>query len=157
MAFMSILKDRLRTDLTTAMKARDEVRSSTLRMVLTSITNAEVAGKEARELSDDDIVGVLSTEAKKRREAATAFAEAGRTELADKESAEAALIADYLPEQLDEAAIVEIVTAAIAQTGAAGEGMRAMGKVMGVLQPQVRGRADGAAVAAEVRRQLEPR
>ena len=154
---MSALKDRLRSDLTASIKARDELRSSTLRMVLSAITNAEVAGKEARELSDDDIVGVLSTEAKKRREAATAFADAGRTELADKESAEAALIADYLPEQLDEAAIVEIVTAAIAQTGAAGEGMRAMGKVMGVVQPQVRGRADGAAVAAEVRRQLEPR
>jgi hypothetical protein len=154
---MSALKDRLRSDLTASIKARDELRSSTLRMVLSAITNAEVAGKEARELSDDDIVGVLSTEAKKRREAATAFADAGRTELADKESAEAAMIADYLPEQLDEAAIVEIVTAAIAQTGAAGEGMRAMGKVMGVVQPQVRGRADGAAVAAEVRRQLEPR
>jgi uncharacterized protein len=153
---MSALKDRLRSDLTASIKARDELRSSTLRMVLSAITNAEVAGKEARELSDDDIVGVLSTEAKKRREAATAFADAGRTELADKESAEAAMIADYLPEQLDEAEIVEIVTAAIAQTGAAGEGMRAMGKVMGVVQPQVRGRADGAAVAAEVRRQLEP-
>jgi uncharacterized protein len=153
---MSALKDRLRSDLTASIKARDELRSSTLRMVLSAITNAEVAGKEARELSDDDIVGVLSTEAKKRREAATAFADAGRTELADKESAEAAMIADYLPEQLDEAAIVEIVTAAIAQTGAAGEGMRAMGKVMGIVQPQVRGRADGAAVAAEVRRQLEP-
>ena len=113
-----------------------------------------MAGKQARELSDDDIVGVLSTEAKKRREAATAFADAGRTELADKETAEAAVLADYLPEQLDQAAIVEIVTAAITQTGAAGEGMRAMGKVMGVVTPQVRGRADGAAVAAEVKRQL---
>jgi uncharacterized protein YqeY len=151
---MSELKDRLRTDLTTAMKARDELRSSTLRMVLSAITTAEVAGKQARELSDDDIVGVLSTEAKKRREAATAFADAGRTELADKETAEAAVIADYLPEQLDPAAVAEIVTAAIAQTGAAGEGMRAMGKVMGVVSPQVKGRADGAAVAAEVRRQL---
>jgi uncharacterized protein YqeY len=151
---MSELKDRLRHDLTASMKARDEVRSSTLRMVLSAITNAEVAGKQARELSDDDIVGVLSTEAKKRREAATAFADAGRGELADKETAEAAVIAEYLPEQLDPAAISEIVTAAIEQTGAAGEGMRAMGKVMGVVQPQVRGRADGAAVAAEVRRQL---
>jgi uncharacterized protein YqeY len=153
---MSALKDRLRSDLTASIKARDGLRSSTLRMVLSAITNAEVAGKEARELSDDDIVGVLSTEAKKRREAATAFADAGRTELADKESAEAAVIADYLPEQLDAAAIAEVVTAAITQTGAAGEGMRAIGKVMGVLQPQVRGRADGGAVAAEVRRQLEP-
>ena len=151
---MSALKDRLRSDLTTAIKARDELRSSTLRMVLSAITNAEVAGKQARELSDDDIVGVLSTEAKKRREAATAFADAGRTELADKETAEAAVLADYLPEQLDQAAIVEIVTAAITQTGAAGEGMRAMGKVMGVVTPQVKGRADGGAVAAEVRKQL---
>jgi uncharacterized protein YqeY len=151
---MSALKDRLRSDLTGSIKARDTLRSSTLRMVLSAITNAEVAGKESRELSDDDVVGVLSTEAKKRREAATAFADAGRTELADKETAEAAVIADYLPEQLDAAAIAEIVTAAITQTGAAGEGMRAMGKVMGVLQPQVRGRADGGAVAAEVRRQL---
>ena len=151
---MSALKDRLRSDLTTSIKARDELRSSTLRMVLSAITNAEVAGKQARELSDDDIVGVLSTEAKKRREAATAFADAGRTEIADKERAEAAVIADYLPEQLDEAEIADLVTSAIAQTGAADEGMRAMGKVMGVLTPQVRGRADGGAVAAEVRRQL---
>jgi uncharacterized protein YqeY len=151
---MSELKDRLRSDLTASMKARDELRSSTLRMVLSAITNAEVAGKQARELSDDDIVGVLSTEAKKRREAAAAFADAGRTELAEKETAEAGVITEYLPEQLDSAAIVGIVTAAVEQTGAAGEGMRAMGKVMAVVQPQVKGRADGAAVAAEVRRQL---
>jgi uncharacterized protein YqeY len=151
---MSALKDRLRSDLVTAIKARDELRSSTIRMVLSAITTAEVAGKEARELSDDDVVGVLSTEAKKRREAATAFADAGRAELSAKETAEAAVIADYLPEQLGEAEIAEIVTAAIAQTGAAGEGMRAMGKVMGVVSPQVKGRADGGAVAAEVRRQL---
>ena len=151
---MSALKDRLRSDLTTSIKARDELRSSTLRMVLSAITNAEVAGKQARELSDDDIVGVLSSEAKKRREAATAFADAGRTELADKERAEATVLADYLPEQLDEVEIADLVTSAIARTGAADEGMRAMGKVMGVLTPQVRGRADGGAVAAEVRRQL---
>jgi uncharacterized protein YqeY len=151
---MSELKDRLRQDLTLSIKSRDALRSSTLRMVLSAITNAEVAGKEARELSDDDVVGVLSTEAKKRREAATAFADAGRTELADKETAEAAVIAEYLPAQLDAAAIAELVTAAIQQSGAGSEGPRAMGKVMGVLQPQVRGRADGSAVAAEVRRQL---
>src|SRR3954449_12521898 len=83
MAVMSSLKDRLRTDLTASMKARDEVRSSTLRMVLTAITNAEVAGKEARQLSDDEVVGVLSSEAKKRREAATAFDDGGRAEMAD--------------------------------------------------------------------------
>jgi uncharacterized protein YqeY len=151
---MSQLKDRLRADLTTAMKARDEVRSSTLRMVLSAITNAEVAGKQARELSDDDIIGVLSTEAKKRREAATAFSEGGRLEMAQKEVAEAAVIADYLPAQLNEREIAELVAAAVAQVGAAGEGMKAMGKVMGLVTPQVKGRADGGAVAAEVRRQL---
>ena len=154
MVGMSALKDRLRADLTTAMKARDELRSSTLRMVLTAITNAEVAGKEARELTDDDILGVLSTEAKRRREAATAFAEGGREEMAAKEAAEGEVIADYLPTPLTETEIAELVSAAIAQTGAADEGMRAMGKVMGVVTPQVRGRADGGAVAAEVRRQL---
>ncbi|MCW2844978.1 MAG: GatB/Yqey domain protein [Nocardioides sp.] len=151
---MSALKDRLRADLTTSIKARDEIRSSTLRMVLTAITNAEVAGKEQRELSDDDIIGVLSTEAKKRREAATAFEDGGRAEMAAKEKAEAAVIADYLPEQLSAEEIATLVTAAVAQTGAAGEGMKAMGKVMGVVQPQVKGRADGGVVAAEVRRQL---
>ena len=154
MAFMSALKDRLRTDLTTAIKARDEVRSSTLRMVLTSITNAEVAGKEARELTDDDILGVLSSEAKRRREAATAFADGGREEMAAKEAAEGEVIAEYLPTPLTDDEISELVSAAIVQTGAAEEGMRAMGKVMGIVTPQVKGRADGGAVAAEVRRQL---
>ena len=154
MVCMSALKDRLRADLTTAMKARDELRSSTLRMVLTAITNAEVAGKEARELTDDDILGVLSTEAKRRREAATAFADGGREEMAAKEAAEGEVIAEYLPTPLTDAEIAELVSAAIAQTGAADEGMRAMGKVMGVVTPQVKGRADGGAVAAEVRRQL---
>jgi uncharacterized protein YqeY len=151
---VSDLKDRLRADLTTSMKARDTSRSSTLRMLLTSITNAEVAGKEQRELSDDDIVGVLSTEVKKRREAAQAYDDAGRADTAAKERAEAEIITGYLPEQLDDAQVSELVAATIAKVGAAGEGMRAMGKVMGALQPQVKGRADGAAVAAEVRRQL---
>ena len=151
---MSALKDRLRADLTTSIKARDEVRSSTLRMVLTAITNAEVAGKEHRELTDDDIIGVLTSEAKKRREAATAFEDGGRAEMAAKEKAEAAVLADYLPEQLSAEDVAAVISAAIEQVGAAGEGMRAMGKVMGVVQPPVRGRADGGAVAAEVRRQL---
>lgn len=154
MGRMSALKDRLRADLTTAIKARDELRSSTLRMVLTAITNAEVAGKEARELTDDDVLGVLSSEAKRRREAATAFADGGREEMAAKEAAEGEVIAEYLPTPLTEAEIAALVTAAIEQTGAAGEGMRAMGKVMGVVTPQVKGRADGGAVAAEVRKQL---
>ncbi len=151
---MSELKDRLRTDLTAAIKSRDEVRSSTLRMVLTAITNAEVAGKQSRELTDEDVLTVLSSEAKKRREAAQAFDDAGRAEMASKERAEAEVIADYLPAQLTDEEIADLVTSAIAQLGAADEGMRAMGKVMGAIQPQVKGRADGGAVAAEVRRQL---
>jgi len=151
---MSDLKDRLRTDLTASIKARDASRSSTLRMVLTSITNAEVAGKQAKVLTDEDVIGVLSAEAKKRREAAEAFEEAGRTEMAAKERSEAEVIAVYLPAQLGEQEIADLVTSAIAQLGVLDEGMRALGKVMGVIQPQVKGRADGGAVAAEVRRQL---
>jgi uncharacterized protein YqeY len=151
---VSDLKDRLRTDLTAAIKSRDEVRSSTLRMVLSAITNAEVAGKQARELTDDDVIGVLTTEAKKRREAAEAFDAAGRAESAAKERSEGEVLADYLPEQLSEGEIKDLVTSTIASLGVAGEGMRAMGKVMGALQPQTKGRADGATVSAEVRRQL---
>ena len=154
MGVMSALKDRLRADLTASIKSRDEIRSSTLRMVLTALTNAEVAGKEQRELSDEEVVAVLATEAKKRREAATAFSEGGRAEMAAKELAEAEVLADYLPAQLSEDEIRDLVTAAVEQSGAAAEGMRAMGKVMGILTPQTKGRADGAAVAAEVRRQL---
>ena len=157
---MSALKDQLRTDLTTSMKARDALRSSTLRMLLTSIANAEVAGKQARELSDDEVLAVLGTEAKRRREAAAAYDEAGRPDSAAKERAEADVIAGYLPAQLDAAEIADLVSATIAELGVSGPGgvgdmgMRAMGRVMGALTPQVRGRADGAAVAAEVRRQL---
>jgi uncharacterized protein YqeY len=151
---MSTLKDRLRADLTASMKARDELRSGTLRMILTSVTNAEVAGKVARELTDEDIIDVLSSEAKKRREAAVAFEEGGRPESAARERAEAGVIADYLPQQLSPEEIAEIVGRVVTELGAAGEGPKAMGRVMGLVQPQVKGRADGAAVAAEVRRQL---
>jgi uncharacterized protein YqeY len=151
---MSTLKDQLRTDLTTAMKARDEVRSSTLRMILTAVTNAEVAGKVAKELTDDEVLTVLAAEAKKRREAAVAFEEGDRPESAAKERAEAAVIQEYLPAQLGPEEIAAIVTAAVEQAGAAGAGPKAMGQVMGIVQPQVKGRADGAAVAAEARRQL---
>lgn len=154
MAAMSALKDRIRTDLTTAMKARDEVTSSTLRMVLTAITNAEVAGKEARELSDEDVVTVLASEAKKRREASAAFEEAGRYEMAAKERAEAEVLANYLPSQLSDTEVADLVTSTITALGVQGEGMKAMGRVMGALQPQVKGRADGGLVAEEVRRQL---
>ncbi len=151
---MPELKDRLRQELTASMKARDELRSSTLRMVLTGITNAEVSGKQARELTDDDVTTVLASEAKKRREAALAFDDAARPELATKERAEAAIIAEFLPEPLSEGEVRDLVATTIADLGVQGEGIRAMGKVMGALTPRTRGRADGAAVSAEVRRQL---
>ncbi|WP_310961553.1 GatB/YqeY domain-containing protein [Nocardioides terrisoli] len=154
MGQVSEIKDKLRADLTTAMKARDQVRSGTLRMVLSAITNAEVAGKQAVVLDDDAVLGVLTSEAKKRREAATAFDEGGRAEMADKERAELAVITEYLPEQLDSDQVATLVTETIADLGVADDGMKAMGRVMGALQPKVRGRADGGAVAAEVRRQL---
>jgi len=150
----SNLKERLRSDLTTAIKGRDKVRSGTIRMVLTAITEAEVAGSTAIELSDQQVLDVVIREAKKRREAEEAYANAGRTELADKEHAESEVLADYLPQQLTPSEISAIVTDAIASTGAAELGMKGMGKVMAQVTPQTKGRADGSAVAAEVRRQL---
>jgi uncharacterized protein YqeY len=150
----STLKERLRSDLTDAIKDRDKVRSGTIRMVLTAITEAEVAGSEAIELSDQQVLDVVIKEAKKRREAEEAYANAGRTELAEKEHAESKVLADYLPRQLTEAEIAALVTDAIATTGAAELGMRAMGKVMAKVTPETRGRADGGVVAAEVKRQL---
>jgi uncharacterized protein len=149
---MSALKERLRADLTTAMKARDKVRSSTLRMSLTAVTNAEVSGAEARELTDAEVLEVLDKEAKKRREAAEAYDEAGRSDLAAKERTEGEIIAEYLPAQLSDDELAEIVQTAIAETGASG--MKDMGAVMKVVQPQVKGRAEGGRVAAVVRSQL---
>jgi len=146
------LKERLRTDLNAAMRARDQVRLRTLRMALTSITNEEVSGDAARELSDEEILKVLIREAKKRREAAEAFESAGRADQAAAERAEGDVLAGYLPAQLTDEELSGLVSAAIAETGAAG--MPGMGKVMKVVTPQVTGRADGARVAAEVRRQL---
>ena len=146
------MKDRLRSDLTTAMKARDEVTVRTLRMALTSVTKEEVAGSSARELSDDEVLAVLTREAKRRREAADAFAAAGREQQAAAERAEGAVLDAYLPAQLTDAELGELVTAAIEETGA--NGPRAMGQVMKALTPRVAGRADGARVAAEVRRRL---
>ena len=146
------LKDRLRADLTAAMKDRDEVRTRTLRMALTSVSNEEVAGKAARELSDDEVLKILAREAKRRREAATAFQDAGRDEQAAAERAEDAVLSDYLPAQLSDAEVTDLVAAAIAETGASG--MAAMGQVMKTVTPRVAGRAEGSRVAAEVRRQL---
>jgi len=146
------LKEQLRSDLTTAMKSRDELTSATLRMVLTAVTTEEVAGKQARELSDDDIVKVLTREAKKRREANDAYTQAGREELAARELAELGVIERYLPQQLSDDEVAELVRAAVAEAGVSDP--KAMGQVMKVLTPRVAGRADGAKVAAEVRRQL---
>jgi uncharacterized protein len=146
------LKERLRTDLTAAMKARDELRTATLRMVLAAVTAEEVAGKEARELSDADVQAVLRREAKKRREAAEAFGSAGRQAQAAREQAEGDVLADYLPAQVEDADLAALVADVITTTGATG--MKDMGRVMGAAQAAVAGRADGSRVAAEVRRQL---
>lgn len=152
---MAELKDRLQSDLTESIKARDEVRSGTIRMVLSAITNEEVSGKEARELTDDDVITVLGREAKKRREAAEAYDDAGRPELADKERAELVVIEGYLPAQMSDEELTAIVAAAVSEVAAAGaEGGRAMGAVMKIVQPKVKGRADGSVVAAKVKSAL---
>ncbi|HZC70325.1 MAG TPA: GatB/YqeY domain-containing protein [Jatrophihabitans sp.] len=149
---MSGLKDQLRADLNAAMKSRDELTTATLRMALTSITKEEVAGDAARELDDDEVQRVLTREAKKRREAAEAFDAAGRAELASRERAEGTVLDRYLPTQLDDAELAELVTAAIAEAGASNP--RDMGAVMKIVVPQVAGRADGKRVSDEVRRRL---
>jgi uncharacterized protein len=149
---MPELKARLKADLNTSMKARDELTTATLRMALTAITTEEVAGKTARELTDDEVLKVLGREAKKRREAAEAFDQAGRAELADRERAEGGVLDGYLPAQLDDAALVDLVRAAIAESGATAPNQ--MGAVMKLVQPRVAGRADGKRVSDEVRRQL---
>jgi uncharacterized protein len=149
---MAGLKDRLRTDLTAAMKARDEVRTRTLRMVLTSVSKEEVSGKTAHELSDDDVLRLLASEARRRREAAEAFDAAGRADQAAAERAEDQVLAEYLPAQLSDAELASIVADVISETGASG--MAAMGRVMKGVTPRVAGRAEGGRVAAEVRRAL---
>jgi hypothetical protein len=149
---VSELKDRLQSDLTSAMRGRDELTTATLRMALAAITTEEVAGSSARQLSDDEVLKVLAREAKKRREAAEAFGSAGRDELADRERAEGTVLDRYLPQQLDDAAITELVAAAIAETGATG--MPQMGAVMKAAQAEAAGRADGKRLSTEVRRQL---
>lgn len=149
---MSELKDRLQSDLTGSIRARTEVRTATIRMALSAITNEEVAGKAARELSDEDVVRVLTREAKKRREAAEAFDQGGRPDRADRERAELAELETYLPAQLSDGDLRELVAAAVAESGATGP--QQMGQVMKLVNPRVGGRAEGGRVAAEVRRQL---
>lgn len=146
------IKERLRAELTEAIRSRDEIASSTIRMVLTAITNEEVAGKEARVLSDDEVITVLSREAKKRREAADAFEAAGRADRAELEKAEGVVIAKYLPAQLSLDDIKRMIADAIVSTGAAGPAD--MGKVMGAVKPLIAGKADGSVVSTLVKEAL---
>lgn len=149
---MDKLKDRLQNDLAVAIKARDQTTTATLRMALAAVTNQEVAGKQARALSDDEVLQVLAKEAKKRAESAEAFDAAGRAELADQERAERAVLEQYLPAQLSDEELAALVRDAIASTGASGPS--AMGAVMKAVQPVVAGRAEGRRIAAEVKNQL---
>ncbi len=149
------LKATVQSDLTAAMRARDQVRSGTLRMALAAMTNEEVSGTQARELSDDEVLKVLAKEAKKRKEASVAYTDAGRPELAAKEDAELAILEAYLPAQLSDEELAAIVAAAIESTGATG--MQQMGQVMKVASPVVAGRADGGRVAAVVKASLAGR
>ncbi|WP_327290348.1 GatB/YqeY domain-containing protein [Streptomyces sp. NBC_01198] len=146
------LKQRLQDDLTTAIKGRDELRSATLRLTLTAITKEEVAGTTARQLSDDEVLTVITREAKKRREAAEAFEQGGRAESAQRERAEGEVLAGYLPQQLTDEEIAAIVREAVAESGATGP--KNMGAVMKLVNPKVAKRAEGGRVAAEVKRQL---
>lgn len=148
----STLKDTLQSDLTDAIRSRDPVRSATLRMALTAVTNAEVSGTVARELTDDDVLKVIAKEAKKRKEAITAYTDAKRPELAAKEEAELAVLDAYLPAQLSDDALRELVATAVRETGATG--MPQLGQVMKAVQPLVAGRADGGRVAALVKQAL---
>lgn len=149
---MTTLKERLRADLITATKSRDELVRDTLRLTLAAVQNAEVAGDSPRELSDDDVLAVLTREAKRRREAAAAFDGGERPELAERERAEGAVLAAYLPVQLSDDELMELVRAAVAESGATG--MPDMGRAMKAAQAAVAGRADGSRIAALVRAQL---
>jgi uncharacterized protein YqeY len=149
---MSTLEHQLHDDLTAAIRSRDEIRSATLRMALTAVKNEAVSGTEARELTDADVVLVLGREAKKRRESATAYDDARRPELADRERAELAVLEGYLPAQLSDDELAALVAAAVAESGA--DSPKAMGAVMKVLSPRIAGRADGGRVAAAVRAAL---
>ena len=149
---MGALKDRLQADLTAAMKARDELTTATLRMLLTAVGTEEVAGRAARELSDDEVLKVVAREAKKRREAATAFGDAGRADRAARELAEEGVLNAYLPAQLSDDELQALVRRAVEATGATGP--RDMGAVMKAVVPEVAGRAEGGRVSSAVRAAL---
>ena len=150
------LKAQLKADLTTSIKARDELTSATIRMVLTAITNEEVSGKESKVLTEEEILTVLARDGKKRRESFVAYTDANRPELAARENAELEVISRYLPDQLSEAEVEAIVTAAVHQVAGSGvTGGAAIGAVMKIVQPQVKGRADGGVVASLVKKALD--
>ncbi|AUY50992.1 MULTISPECIES: GatB/YqeY domain-containing protein [Streptomycetaceae] len=149
---MTTLKEQLQEDLTAAIKDRDELRSSTIRLTLSAVTSEEVAGKEKRELSDAEVLKVLAREAKKRREAAEAFDGAGRVDQAARERAEGEVLAGYLPKQLSDEELTAIVAAAVAESGATGP--QGMGAVMKLVKPKVDGLAEGGRVAAAVKAAL---
>jgi uncharacterized protein YqeY len=146
------LKEKLQVDLIQSMRDRNHMVSATIRMLLTAITNEEVAGKTAKVLTDGEIITVLSREAKKRREAVDAYTQAKRDDLANKEKAEGVIIAQYLPEQLSEDEVKKMITEAIAETNASGPA--GMGLVMKVLQPKIAGKADGGLVSGLVKAAL---
>ena len=146
------LKATLQAHLTEAMRSKDRVRAGTLRMALTAITTEEVAGKEQRALTEDEVLRVVTKEAKKRREAAEAYRDARRPELAEAEEAELAVLEGYLPAQLSDEELDTLVREAVAETGVSD--MRGMGQVMKALQPRIAGRAEGGRVAAIVKKTL---
>ena len=152
---MTSLKDQLKQDLTQSLKDQDAIKSSTLRMALTAITNEEVSGKEAKVLSDTEVLSVLTKEAKKRKESVEAFNQANRKDLADKEAQELTVLEKYLPSALTEDELNKIIDEAIEEAKASGaEGMKAMGVVMKIVQPKTVGRTDGALLAAKVKEKL---
>jgi len=154
---MAELKSQLRADLTTAMKAQDKLRTATLRMLLAAIQTEEVSGKQARELTDEDVLKVLAREARKRTEAAAIYTENGRGELAAEEHAEARIIDEYLPTPLSDAELADVVDTAIAQVAEdIGERphMKQMGQVMKAATVIAAGKADGARLSAAVRERL---
>jgi len=149
------LKNRMQNDLTEAMKAGDDLTKSTIRMMLAAVMNAEVAGKEAVTLSDEQVIGVLRSESKKRLESAEVFEQAGRTELAVKERSEIAIIERYLPAAMDEAQLNAVVSEEVAKAAANGQtGPKAMGVVIKAVKERVGASADGAAIAAAVKSAL---
>ncbi|MET9215478.1 MULTISPECIES: GatB/YqeY domain-containing protein [unclassified Nocardia] len=154
---MSELKSQLRADMTAAMKAKDTLRLSTLRMLLAAIQNAEVSGAQAKELSDAEVVSVLQKEAKKRNESALIYEQNGRGELAANERAEEEIIEEYLPTQLTEAEVAQVADTAIAQVAEEiGErpGMKQMGQVMKAATALAEGKADGSRLSAAVKARL---